>query len=536
MTGKGARVPRSSEQVRRGYDGPRPAVSVVVLTLNEEINIRECLESCCWSDDVHVLDSGSEDRTRAIAEELGAGIHVHPFESFGKQRNWAIDNIPLEHEWVFHLDADERFTPEIVAEMDELLRADPEVDGFHVPHKLMFMGRWLKLAGGYPTYQMRLFSKHRMRFIDHGHGQREQPNHKLGTMVQPYLHYVFSKGLYDWIDKHNRYSSLEALQVERDRRRMPGVRAFFDRNPVERRRAWKQLGYRLPFRPRIRWLVTMFVLGAVIEGKAGRTYAQLLRLYEEMIDLKLRLMRSRAYRTAAQQSQQFERDTTPAARTRVFEAPDRPTQAPSAQGSTPQAGDTIPATLPPYEMAPPGPEDQGQLLPESSPWSFREKLMRAVWMIMGKPVFRMSFHNWYGFRVRLLRLFGARIGSDVRIRPSVNVEIPWNIDIRDGATIGDNAILYSLGQITIGERTIVSQYAHLCAGTHDHTDRRFPLIRDPIMIGSDAWIGADAYVGPNVSIGNLSVLGARSSAYKNLDPGVVYVGNPAKALKQRELQ
>jgi putative colanic acid biosynthesis acetyltransferase WcaF len=156
-------------------------------------------------------------------------------------------------------------------------------------------------------------------------------------------------------------------------------------------------------------------------------------------------------------------------------------------------------------------------------------------MLVGRPLFRLSFHNWYGFRAWLLRLFGAKVGKGVRIRPSVHVEIPWNLDIRDGVTVGDHAILYGLGTITIGERTIVSQYAHLCAGTHDYTDRRFPLIRDPIEIGPDAWIGADAFVGPNVRIGRLAVLGARSSAYKDLDARLVYVGNPAKALKPREL-
>ncbi|MGP1309973.1 MAG: acetyltransferase, partial [Phycisphaerales bacterium] len=135
-----------------------------------------------------------------------------------------------------------------------------------------------------------------------------------------------------------------------------------------------------------------------------------------------------------------------------------------------------------------------------------------------------------------LRLFGARIGRDVRIRPSAHIEIPWHVTIGDDVTIGDHAILYSLGHITIGARTIISQYAHLCAGTHDYTDRRFPLLRLPIEVGEDAWICADTFVGPNVRIGKLAVLGARSSTYKSLDAGWVYSGNPAKALKQRELR
>src|ERR1051325_440238 len=92
-----------------GRAGRRPPVSVVVLTFNEEDNIRDCLLSCAWCDDVHVLDSGSKDRTCDIAREMGAAVHFNKFKSFGDQRNWAIDNIPCKHQWHFHLDADERF-------------------------------------------------------------------------------------------------------------------------------------------------------------------------------------------------------------------------------------------------------------------------------------------------------------------------------------------------------------------------------------------------------------------------------------------
>lgn len=499
----------------------RPPVSVVILTLNEEINIADCVASCAWCDDVHVLDSGSEDRTIQIAQSQGAHTHSHPFESFGKQRNWAIDNIPLKHDWVFHLDADERFTPELVAEMERLIAGNPPDTGFHCPSKMMFMGRWLKRAGGYPTYQMRLFHKSRMRFKDYGHGQREATDAPLRRLTEPYLHYSFSKGLYDWLDKHNRYSSLEALQVvSAGGERVPFSKVFSG-DPVERRRAWKELGYRMPFRPFVRWFVTLFIVGGVFEGRGAWTYAQLLAVYERMITLKLKLLR----RQSAGAARGFEQDVPPAPQKRIFQAGDRSDQ-PKPASSAPRVAPPVPAG----EHV-----DIGQLTPESSPWTFREKLIRAIWMLVGKPLFRISFHNWYNFRASLLRLFGAKIGKGVHIRPTVNVEIPWNLDLHDGVTVGDYAILYSLGVITIGERTIVSQYAHLCAGTHDHTDRRFPLIRDPITIGADAWIGADAFVGPNVTIGQLSVLGARSSAYRSLEPGTVYVGNPAHALKKREL-
>ena len=511
---KGAPHPEWTDSV------PRAPVSIVVLTLNEEINIVDCLASCAWCDDVHVLDSGSQDRTLEYSQAAGADTHVHSFESFGKQRNWAIENIPLKHDWVFHLDADERFTPELVREIDELLKSEPSQDGFHVPHKLMFMGKWLKRAGGYPTYQMRLFHKLRMRFIDYGHGQREETGSSVGTLDEPYLHYVFSKGVYDWLDKHNRYSSLEALQVIEAPHEKLRFRGLIARDPIVRRRSWKEFSYRMPFRPFARWFVMMFLLGGVIEGKPAWTYIRLLTMYEQMIGTKMRLLR----RHHAGQSK-FEQDEKPSVSTRIHDAGDRDLDS----SGTPLAP---PDVQPKPQLVT---DDEGMVIPEASPWSLKEKIFRAVWMVIGRPVFRLSFHNWYGFRARLLRLFGAKVGKGVSIRPSANIEIPWNIELHDGATIGDHAILYSLGKITIGARTIVSQYAHLCAGTHDHTDRRFPLIRDPISIGSDAWIGADAFIGPNVTIGRLAVIGARSSAYADLDPETVYVGNPCRPLKKREL-
>jgi len=194
--------------------GVGAGISVVILTYNEEPNLAECLRSCAWCDDVHIVDSGSSDRTAEIAREMGAKVYVNAFESFGQQRNWAIDQVPHRHDWVFHLDADERFTPELVAEMRKVVAAGPAEAGFYVPHKLIFMGRWLRRAeGGYPVYQMRFFHAGRMRFEDWGHGQREHTTGRIGMLSRPYIHYNFSKGLEDWIDKHNRYSTLEAMEL-----------------------------------------------------------------------------------------------------------------------------------------------------------------------------------------------------------------------------------------------------------------------------------------------------------------------------------
>lgn len=168
-----------------------------------------------------------------------------------------------------------------------------------------------------------------------------------------------------------------------------------------------------------------------------------------------------------------------------------------------------------------------------SPWGMREKLGRAVWMVAWTLLFRLSFHNWYGWRRFLLRCFGARIGKGVLIRPSCWIEIPWNLEIGETCAIGDRAILYSLGKITIGRLVSVSQYAHLCAGTHDYTLRSFPLLALPIRIGDGVWIAADAFVGPGVTVGDRSVVGARATVVNDVPPDVVVAGNPARVIKPR---
>jgi putative colanic acid biosynthesis acetyltransferase WcaF len=168
-----------------------------------------------------------------------------------------------------------------------------------------------------------------------------------------------------------------------------------------------------------------------------------------------------------------------------------------------------------------------------SPWTRGQNVRRLLWAIIAATLFRLSFHNWYGLRAALLKMFGAKLGRNVRIRRTARIEIPWNLDIGDDVSIGDAAILYSLGPIRIGARSFLSQFAHLCAGTHDPADREYPLVRPPITLGTDCWIAADAFVGPGVTIGDRTVVGARSSVFSDLPSDVIAVGNPAKPIKPR---
>ena len=269
---------------------PAP-VTAVVLTYNEERSLPACLASLDGvCDDVHVLDSGSTDRTAAVAGAAGAAVHVNPFTGFGDQRNWAIDHIPHRHRWALHLDADERLTPAFAAELRRVVAADPPEAGFHVPHKLLLGGRWLRRAGGYPTYQVRLFRTDRLRFENHGHGQREVTDGPVGTFAEPYLHDAFAKGLDDWFAKHARYARAEAERAFADGRVDWGGLVSGDR--VRRRRAAKALSLRLPARPALRMLHTLAVKRGALDGRAGWTYAGMLAAYEAMTAAHLRRLRA----------------------------------------------------------------------------------------------------------------------------------------------------------------------------------------------------------------------------------------------------
>jgi putative colanic acid biosynthesis acetyltransferase WcaF len=166
-------------------------------------------------------------------------------------------------------------------------------------------------------------------------------------------------------------------------------------------------------------------------------------------------------------------------------------------------------------------------------WTARELLGRAIWDVLKVPLFRWTPRPFWAWRRGVLRLFGATIGRDVHIYPTARIFVPWNLDIGDEAAIGDFAIIYCLGPIRIGSRATVSQYAHLCAGTHDYTKADMPLVKASIEIGDEAWICADAFVGPSVRVGERAVLGARGVAVSDLAAGIIHAGNPARPIRDR---
>ena len=270
-------------------------LSVLILTFNEEARIGRCLDSVSWSDDVLVLDSFSQDQTIEIAKGRGVRVLQNRFLNFAEQRNFGLDHGGLQHDWVLHLDADEVVSAEL---RDELLSviARPVKDAYRLASKMIFQGRWLRHAGLYPWYQVRLGRRDRLSFKQVGHGQRERLGpEKVGTLREPLLHYSFSKGLGDWFERHNRYSSAEAAHfcgnLGRQTLDWPGILSWDD--GARRRRALKRLFSFLPCRPSLRFLYLYCFRLGFLDGRAGFTYCRLLCMYEYLIVLKVREIRRR---------------------------------------------------------------------------------------------------------------------------------------------------------------------------------------------------------------------------------------------------
>jgi len=257
-------------------------ISVLILTLDEERNLPHCLAALAWCDDIVVVDSGSTDGTVAIARGGGAHILLHPFDNFAAQRNWGLENGNFRHDWVLHLDADEVVTPELNAALMSLTPIDG-IDAYNLPSKMMLFGRWIRFAGMYPTYQVRLGHRDRLRFVQAGHGQREDlPVNRLGIIDSPYLHYSFSNGLFGWLNKHVRYARDEAAFILAQRKAK--VREHGGGSAVGRRRSAKAFSAKLPvmLRPLLRFLYVYLVRQGFRDGLAGLAYAFMLAVYEGM--------------------------------------------------------------------------------------------------------------------------------------------------------------------------------------------------------------------------------------------------------------
>ncbi len=270
----------------------RHPVSILILTKDEENNIGPCLDCLGFSDDIVVFDSLSTDRTVEIARSYDhVRIVERRFDDWSSHQNWGVRNISFKHPWVLYIDADERVDADLADEVQQ--RADPDApeSAFRMRRKDFFMGTWLRHAQLYPSWLVRLFRPEKIRY-ERLVNPVPVVEGTIGRLHGHLIHYPFSKGMSHWFERHNSYSSFEAyeqLKVLNGERRP--LRDIFKRDPIDRRAAMKDLFYRMPLRPHLKWLYYMFWRRAFLDGRAGLTYTRLQYLYEYMIQIKAQQLR-----------------------------------------------------------------------------------------------------------------------------------------------------------------------------------------------------------------------------------------------------
>lgn len=273
-------------------------ISVVIPTLDEAANLTDALSSVSWADEVIVVDSHSTDGTPEIAERAGARVVPFSYVEGGpRKKNWALETIDFAHEWVLLLDADERITPELQAEIQQAVITAAH-DGYCLDREFIFMDRQLRCFR--PNWVLRVF-KHRLgRFEDlglgalAGTGDNEIHEHvelqgSVGLLENPLLHKDY-RGLTQWLDRHNKYSTWEAHLYRKLKQEGPlgDLRSIRNLNPIKRKRLLRRIWVRLPFRPPIRFFVWYFARGGFRDGYPAFVFCILMAWYEFVIGLKLR--------------------------------------------------------------------------------------------------------------------------------------------------------------------------------------------------------------------------------------------------------
>lgn len=181
------------------------------------------------------------------------------------------------------------------------------------------------------------------------------------------------------------------------------------------------------------------------------------------------------------------------------------------------------------------------ILQENDPFtqpsfSLNNRIRRAIWGLVHALLFRPTLRPMNGWRFALLRAFGAKIGVGCTVKATVKVWAPWNLEMDDYSALADHVNVYSMATVKIGRKAVVSQGAHLCAGTHDYESKNFQLYAEPITIGNDVWLCTECFIGPGVTVGDGAVIGARAVVTKDMPEWTVCAGNPCKPLKPRVIR
>lgn len=258
-------------------------VTVVILTHNEAVNIVSCVTCLSEFAEIVVVDSGSTDGTLEILGDRFSHIRVlqHSFQDFGQQRNWALDHGNSRHEWILFLDADERCTPACAAAIHAAVVNPEDHVGFFLCYRNMFLGRWIRHCAMYPTWQLRLLKRGHVRYAKAGHGQREVMDGSAGYVSVPYDHYGFSKGIKEWVARHNEYSSNEIELIKELASAPVGLSGLFAGDSVRRHRTLKRLAARAPLRALVVFVYLYFIRRGFLDGRPGLLFC-LLRVANEL--------------------------------------------------------------------------------------------------------------------------------------------------------------------------------------------------------------------------------------------------------------
>ena len=264
-------------------------LSVIVPTKDEERNITACIDSLDWAGEVVVFDSHSTDATVAIAKEKGARIVQREFDSFARHKNWALDNIDLAHEWVLFVDADERATPALGAEIASVVDSRGMCNGYYVAGQNWMWGRPLRCI--YPNFNLRLIRRGKGRFEDRVVHEHMVIEGAPGYLTNHLIHRD-DKGMERYFDRHNTYTSFEAVEIYRARTGVAdtgGLRAAFLRKGPEGRRLLKNFAYRyLPARPLFFFLYLYVIKRGFLDGRAGFRYAAIKMFFDYVTSIKVR--------------------------------------------------------------------------------------------------------------------------------------------------------------------------------------------------------------------------------------------------------
>ncbi len=280
-------------------------LALVILTYNEEANIAQALDSVAgWANEVHILDSLSTDRTLEIARRYSCNIAQHKFENYGKQRNHALEHLPIKSEWVFFLDADEWLPEALKQEIGALIATGPKENGFYIKRRLIWMGRWIR-HGYYPSWILRLFRRGKARCEDRAVNEHLIVEGATGRLRSDFMH-EDRKGVTDWIAKHNNYATREALELF-NAREGPDYREIEARlfGAQGERKRWLRLKVwnRLPalIRPFFYFFYRYILRGGFLDGRAGFIFHFLQALwYPMLIDVKyLEFLAKRTLRDSA---------------------------------------------------------------------------------------------------------------------------------------------------------------------------------------------------------------------------------------------